>query len=145
MRHWKSERGTELVEAAIAVPIVLLLAVGLMEFGRAYQTWQVLSSSAREAARLATVPNTDPGAPETRAYEVITDGGLTNPMSATVVVDRASTMVVNGSNVSATMVTVDYPFEFQALGTVAGFINPEGTLGSSVTLHASALMRNDSP
>src|SRR4029078_4708751 len=34
------EKGAALLEAAITVPIILLISVGIFEFGRAYQTWQ---------------------------------------------------------------------------------------------------------
>ena len=46
-------RGAALLEAAITMPIILLISVGIFEFGRAYQTWQVLTNAAREGARLA--------------------------------------------------------------------------------------------
>ena len=49
----KNERGAALIEAAITIPIILLIAVGIFEFGRAYQTWQVLTNAAREGARIA--------------------------------------------------------------------------------------------
>ena len=49
----KNERGAALIEAAITIPIILLIAVGIFEFGRAYQTWQVLTNAAREGARQA--------------------------------------------------------------------------------------------
>ncbi len=49
----KNERGAALIEAAVTIPIILLIAVGIFEFGRAYQTWQVLTNAAREGARVA--------------------------------------------------------------------------------------------
>ena len=49
----KNERGAALLETAITIPIILLIAVGIFEFGRAYQTWQVLTNAAREGARIA--------------------------------------------------------------------------------------------
>ena len=47
-----SERGAALLEVALTLPLLLLVAVGIFEFGRAYQTWQVLTNAAREGARL---------------------------------------------------------------------------------------------
>ncbi len=49
----RNERGAALIEAAITIPIILLISVGIFEFGRAYQTWQVLTNAAREGARVA--------------------------------------------------------------------------------------------
>ena len=42
MKRIRSEKGAALLEAAITVPIILLISVGIFEFGRAYQTQQVL-------------------------------------------------------------------------------------------------------
>ena len=47
MRTWlhrgRQEKGAALVETAFALPIMLLVCVGILEFGRAYQTWQVVT------------------------------------------------------------------------------------------------------
>ena len=55
----RSEKGAALLEAAITVPIILLISVGIFEFGRAYQTWQVLTNAAREGARMAVIDGLD--------------------------------------------------------------------------------------
>ena len=59
MRKWRSEKGVALVEAAMTIPLLLLVSVGIFEFGRAYQTWQVLTNAAREGARIAVLPDRD--------------------------------------------------------------------------------------
>ncbi len=46
MQRWRSKRGAALVEAAMVIPILLLISAGIFEFGRAYQTWQVLTNAA---------------------------------------------------------------------------------------------------
>src|SRR5512134_641859 len=51
----KSQRGAALLETAITLPIILFVCVGIFEFGRAYQTWQVLTNAAREGARVAVI------------------------------------------------------------------------------------------
>ena len=61
MTRVKSERGAALLEAAITIPMLLLISVGIFEFGRAWQTWQVLTNAAREGARLAVLPDPTPG------------------------------------------------------------------------------------
>jgi Flp pilus assembly protein TadG len=145
MRRLRNERGTALLEAAITIPILLLIAVGIFEFGRAYQTWQVLTNAAREGARIAVLPNPPEGAAEARVRQYMEDGALPNFGSATVDI-VGTTMVVNGANVSASQVTIGYPFQFIVLGPVAKLVNPSSTTGSSeLTMQASALMRNESP
>ena len=57
MRKWRSETGAALLEAAFTIPMLLLVTVGIFEFGRAYQTWQVLTNAAREGARIAVLPD----------------------------------------------------------------------------------------
>jgi Flp pilus assembly protein TadG len=143
MRRIKNERGTALLEAAITIPLLLLIAVGIFEFGRAYQTWQVLTNAAREAARVAILPGTDGGSPETRARAYMQDGGLPNYGTATVDVNRNAAVIVNGANVPASQVTIGYPFEFIVLQPVARLVNPGTSTGNALTMQASALMRNE--
>src|SRR5437764_12006470 len=112
----KNERGAALLEAAITVPIILLVSVGIFEFGRAYQTWQVLTNAAREGARLAVVTDPVAGAVEARVTDYMRSGQLSNVAGATVTVDRAATVSIGGGNTaSASVVTVSYPFQFIVL------------------------------
>src|SRR5439155_4823448 len=53
----RSERGAAIIETALTLPLLLLVAVGIFELGRAYQTWEVLTNAAREGARVAILPN----------------------------------------------------------------------------------------
>ena len=57
----RSERGTAILETALTLPLLLLVSVGIFEFGRAYQTWQVITNAAREGARVAVLPNVAAG------------------------------------------------------------------------------------
>src|SRR5262249_52177640 len=70
----KKERGAALLEAAITIPMLLLVSVGIFEFGRAYQTWQILTNAAREGARLAVLPDPTPGVVESRVLQYMRDG-----------------------------------------------------------------------
>jgi len=49
------EDGVALVEFAMVLPLLLVLAFGIIDFGRAFQTWITLTNAAREGARLGTV------------------------------------------------------------------------------------------
>jgi Flp pilus assembly protein TadG len=46
-------RGQSLVEAAIALPVVLLLALGVTDIGRAFYYREAVANSARQALRMA--------------------------------------------------------------------------------------------
>ena len=50
-----AERGAVAVEFALILPILLLIVVGTIEFGRVYSQWQVYNGAAREGARCAAV------------------------------------------------------------------------------------------
>ena len=69
-----SERGQALLEVALTLPLLLLVAVGIFEFGRAYQTWQVLTNAAREGARLAVLPGINDYSVEERVQQYLAAG-----------------------------------------------------------------------
>ena len=50
---------------------------------------------------------------------------------------------MNGTPVSASLVTVDYPFEFIMLQPVARLVAPGATVGGPITMRATAIMRNE--
>lgn len=52
---WKAESGAELVEAALVLPILLMLLLGIIAFGRAWNTYQTMTRAAREGARMAVL------------------------------------------------------------------------------------------
>lgn len=143
MKRIRGERGTALVEAAMTIPILLLISVGIFEFGRAYQTWQILTNAAREGARIAVLPNAATSAVETRVREYMQGGQLPKYAEASVTLDRNQTLTINGASVTASLVTVDYPFTFIVLKPVAKLVDPSTTAGSAVTMRATALMRNE--
>jgi Flp pilus assembly protein TadG len=58
---WKEESGAELVEAAVVIPILLMLLLGIVTFGRAWNTYQTITRAAREGAKQAVLtPCADP-------------------------------------------------------------------------------------
>lgn len=48
---WKDETAAELVEAAVVLPLLLMLLLGIVSFGRAYNVYQTMTRAAREGAR----------------------------------------------------------------------------------------------
>lgn len=144
MRRVRSEKGQALIEAALTLPILLLIAVGIFEFGRAYQTWEVLTNAAREGARTAILPGSNPTNVQGVVVAYMQAGQLSDSDRAEVIVNNNSTMTVNGVPVSASQVTINYPFSFIVLKPVASLIaNAPAKLGSPLTIQASAQMRNE--
>jgi Flp pilus assembly protein TadG len=139
----RNERGAALLEAAFTIPILLLVAIGIFEFGRAYQTWQVLTNAAREGARMAVLPDPTEGIAEERALAYMEAGMLSNAASAEIVVNRSDSFIVNSTTVSASRVTIDYPFSFIVLGPIVKLVAPTSELGGDLTMRAEAVMRNE--
>jgi Flp pilus assembly protein TadG len=141
-----NERGQALLETAITLPIVLLVAVAIFEFGRAYQTLQIVTNAAREGARIAVLPSTTDDMVQTRVTDYLRTGQLQNASTTTVNVNRAGTVVVGTGTASASIVTVNYPFSFMVLNPVAKLIKGTSTMGDSpFTMTVSAQMRNETP
>ena len=139
-----SERGTAILETAMTLPLLLLVTVGIFEFGRAYQTWQVMTNAAREGARIAVLPNYVAGSAEARAKQYLASGQLPNAASATVTVDPTVTVNIGATTATTSVVTVNYPFQFMVLQPIARLVVKGATVGGPITLSASAQMRNES-
>src|SRR5262245_15603510 len=54
-RKARNDRGAVAVEFAIILPVLLMIVVGTIEFGRVYSQVQVYNGAAREGARCAAV------------------------------------------------------------------------------------------
>jgi Flp pilus assembly protein TadG len=139
MKRVRNQRGAALLETAITLPLVLLIAVGIFEFGRAYQTWQVLTNAAREGARIAVLPGYSDEQIRSTVQAYMTAGRLTEAATAAVNVER--TVAVGAS--TASRVTVNYPFTFMVLNPVARLIAGGPSVGAPLTMVSSALMRNE--
>ena len=139
LKRIKNQRGAALIETAITLPLVLLVSVAIFEFGRAYQTWQVLTNAAREGARIAVLPDyTDTQVTDTvRNY--LTSGRLTNAAGASIIVVRNEPFGAT----TASRVTVNYPFQFMVLNGVVRLVRADSTVGTPLTMQSSALMRNE--
>lgn len=60
------ERGAAAVEMALILPVLILLLLGIMEFGRAFSTQISLTAAARESARVMAISQ-DPALAKARA------------------------------------------------------------------------------
>lgn len=58
----KNERGAAAVEMAILLPVLLLLLLGIMEFGRAFNAQVTLTNAAREGVRVMAITNDEENA-----------------------------------------------------------------------------------
>jgi Flp pilus assembly protein TadG len=151
----KKERGAELVEFALMLPILLVILAGLWDFGRAYRTYQAITNAARESARLAVVPggiNQKAAVQDgVKAYlnkssldtSFMTAGNINTYISLQADAAVTVNLPLGGtSTVTVSRVSVNYPFSFLVFGPVIRLWVPASTLGGSVTLRTSVAMQN---
>ncbi len=121
-----NERGAAVVEFALVLPILLLLVLGIAEFGRAYDIQMTLSGAAREGVRSMALHD-DPGEARTTTKAA----APTLELSDAQISVSPSTCEASGRSPAATAtVTVTYPMAF-----ITGFF------GTSVTLTGKGVMR----
>jgi hypothetical protein len=120
--------GVALVEFAFVLPILLVLAMGMLDFGRAFHTKSLLDQAAREGARIAVVTSPDPDIVTDRVNAVLASGGIT-PTSVTVVGPGADHMVT---------VTVSATFTFITPGV---FALVGGSYGNTIPMSGQTVMR----
>lgn len=58
-RFLKDQRGQALVELALVLPVLLVLFMGTVEFGRIYHSYLVITNASREGARVAVLSGAD--------------------------------------------------------------------------------------
>jgi Flp pilus assembly protein TadG len=133
---------------ALTLPLLLFVCIGILEFGRAYQTWQVLTNAAREGARIAVLPGMDDDAVRSRVKEYMAVGQLpkANDVVVTIAIDRNKTVSIGRTDTaSASEVTVNYPFDFIVLEPIARLATGSDSVTySNLNMVASATMRNES-
>jgi Flp pilus assembly protein TadG len=123
------------VEFALVVPIFLLLLLGIVEFARAWNVYQVLTDAAREGARRAVVA--DPDTTPDTIVAVIKRAGA----RASITIEDADITLsgfYDGQGEPST-VRVEYEHELRWVGVLMGLLSGERTL----TFVTETTMRNE--
>jgi len=112
---WRDNRGAAAIEMALVLPILVVLVLGIMEFGILMFSQQVIVNASREGARQGIVLAT-PRPTEGDVQNVVANyNGL-----AVVTVEGAGG--ATGTNLT---VSVNYPYQFIALNNfVPGLPDP---------------------
>ena len=123
----QNERGATAVEFAFIVPLLIVLVLGIAEFGRAFQVQGTLSAAAREGVRLMALQN-DPAAARAVVRNAASslDPGVTD---AQILIEPASCPTLDAGTAQV-RVTISYPMPY-----LTGFF------GSSVDLTGTGVMR----
>lgn len=100
MKLFKRERGAALIEAAMVLPILLLLTFGIWTTARAWNINNTMQHAAREAARHgATVEPWDPGTSPV-SVRAVADADLTSSAIDTTKVNTVCIEMISDGNTS---------------------------------------------
>lgn len=86
-RRFRQQRGAVAVEFALIMPVLLLILVGTLEFGRVWSQLQVFQGAAREGARCAAVQATDFSTCDIQGEIDASSGAYTPAANATVTIN----------------------------------------------------------
>ena len=141
-RRLQCDRGSQLVEFALIFPLLLLVVMGVVDWGLMFQRYEVLTNAAREGARVAALPDYGSADVSARVNQYLTGTGMT--VTTTYLAPTA--VDVGGSCITLTGATVTYDYTFIGLGgliqlVMRGSTNPLTTK----TLTATAKMRYEGP
>jgi Flp pilus assembly protein TadG len=127
MKSLRNEKGQSLIEFAILLPLLLLLLMGILEFGLMLNAYLSINNSAREGARLGIVDGSN-----LEISELITN------LSPTL---NTENLIVNiipleGSRKSGDTLTVEVIYNYQVIIPIISNI-----LNDVVVLKAKTSMR----
>jgi Flp pilus assembly protein TadG len=117
------ERGSELLELAFVLPLLLTLLIGIFWIARAYNIYSTITRAAREGARVAVSPTCstcgDAFPSSTAIQTAVTNsmaasGLATSGTGISISVQQHQQLNLDPNNPDAvwTVVTVTYPFKF---------------------------------
>ncbi len=128
--RWRdSDAGQTLVETAMVLPILLLLLFALVDFGRGFYTWLLVTNAAREGARVAAVQS-----PESAVQNRITEAlGALDP-------GKLDVTLTNVQGPRGQPVTVDLAYDFEwvtPMGAILQLLGGSAIGDPVITAHSS--------
>ena len=136
-RKLRDERGAQLIEAALVLPLLLLVVLGILDFGMLFWQFEGVTNAAREGARIAILPGYSATDVQLRVNQYLTDAGLTDTAVTTVVVPVG--VDVGGTCITMTGATVAYPHNFFLVGGIVTYFGSPAL--TATTLNATSMMR----
>ncbi len=128
-RICRNERGQTLVEFALVLPFMLLLIFSLVDFGRAFHTWLVVTNAAREGARVGA----------TQGSQASVTTRINDSMGVLDLADLTITLTnVQGPRGEPVEVDLSYDFDFVTpIGDFMTLIGGGSLAEPTITSHAS--------
>ena len=137
----RGERGQAIVELALTLPLLMLVVLGVFDFGLMFERFEVVTNAAREGARVAVLPLYTTDQAKAHAQNYLTSGGVTG---ATVTVAQATTTLPTtlAKNVEVMVVTVTYTHQHVFVGPIISLFG--GSLGSTPLVAVSKMRKEGS-
>ena len=132
-KRLRSERGAEIVEFALVLPLLLLIGLGICDFGMLFQRYEIVTNAAREGARAGAV-----GLSEAQIGGVIDAYLKAGGLTATPTIEVTDVTIGGNPPLNAVRVTVTYPNGSFIVGPVAKMF---GSSLQVVTLRSASTMR----
>ena len=115
------ESGAVAVEMALLLPILILLLLGIMEFGRAYNAQVTLTSAAREGVRVMAINNVESDARTAASNAMSTlNPTTTNPTFAFTFATSPATSPSPTACGAGRQVTMTISYNLSSLTGIAG-------------------------
>lgn len=126
LRRARKEDGQALVEFAITLPLLLLLLLGIVDFARAWNVYQVLTDAGREGTRNAVVDN---GSTQADVKLIIRTAAARAGISLS---DSDITIAEGAGRGDPTTITISYQHNLRFVGGLFGVLTGDNTLNFNV-------------
>lgn len=140
MRSQKKE-GAAAVEAAIVLSLITVLALGVIEYGRALTVNQIITNAAREGARYAAKPNATTATFNNILDLYMSSNGFSSSEYTKQVTVRVNNNVVSGATVSTAPKNSEITVRVSVVNSDAGWIS--SLISSSRTFAAEVDIRRE--
>lgn len=134
-------RGSAVLEVAIAMPILIVLVMGMVEFGYFYHVKSVFVSAAREGARAGAPWNASRSDVETAVADVMRSAGISSANYVVTITNATGNSVSNLLTVSSgSRFDVTVTAQWNVLGNG---LRPLGLMGSNKAVIATCSMNKE--
>jgi Flp pilus assembly protein TadG len=122
---------------ALVTPLLLLLVMGMVDFGFMFQRYVVLTNAAVEGARVATLPGYSAADAQARVQAYATNSGVTGAVTA--VATNVTLPGSGGGTWPGVEMTVTHVYTMQYVAPIMTLFGGSGA--ANVTLRARSTMR----
>lgn len=124
-RYIKNHRGQTIVEFALVIPWLILLVVGVMEFGLILNQYMVVAEAAREGARSAALGGDD---------ATVANVAIAAVPSPTMDRSKVQVTIEPADRIRGNAVTVTVSYPLQTITKLMNSFFTQGTVQGSATM-----------